>query len=146
MKILLYKGPATGFWRKVAHWLICIRTLSLYSHAELMIGHLSYSSSWMDGGVRAKFIEPDGHWDIITLEANKAQYDIALDWFLKHKSAGYDWRGVVRFLLPFVRQRKNQFFCFEAVLAMLEVNYNGDKPTANDIIDYVVMNYRVVEK
>ncbi|MDX9716272.1 MAG: hypothetical protein RBT67_02760 [Thauera sp.] len=67
MKLALYKhkrrwlgdiGPALIRW-----W-----TKSPYSHCELVIDGLAYSSSVMDGGVRSKRIEFDpDHWDFVDL-------------------------------------------------------------------------------
>lgn len=47
---------------------ICWWTGSVYSHCELVVDGLCYSSSAMDGGVRAKAINLDPQkWDIVDL-------------------------------------------------------------------------------
>lgn len=63
MKLALYKGKG-----KIGNAAIRWWTRSVYSHCELVIGDLCYSSSMMDGGVRGKIIEFDPeHWDFIEL-------------------------------------------------------------------------------
>lgn len=63
MKLALYKGKG-----RIGNALIRWWTRSIYSHCELVIGDLAYSSSMMDGGVRGKIIEFDPeHWDFIEL-------------------------------------------------------------------------------
>lgn len=42
-------------------------TNSIYSHCELVIDDIFYSSSIMDGGVRSKKINISNHWDLIEL-------------------------------------------------------------------------------
>jgi hypothetical protein len=47
---------------------ICWWTGSIYSHCELVVEGVCYSSSAMDGGVRAKVINLDpSKWDVIEL-------------------------------------------------------------------------------
>lgn len=63
VKLALYKGKGKLFNRLVRWW-----TGSQYSHCELVVEGLWYSSSLMDGGVRRKHIDPrPGHWDFIEL-------------------------------------------------------------------------------
>lgn len=63
MKLALYKGKGTVGNAIIRWW-----TKSAYSHCELVIGDVSYSSSLRDGGVRAKRIDynPD-RWDFVDL-------------------------------------------------------------------------------
>ena len=63
MKLALYKGKGTVGNAIIRWW-----TKSAYSHCELVIGDVSYSSSLRDGGVRAKRIEFDpAHWDFVAI-------------------------------------------------------------------------------
>ena len=45
----------------------------------------------------------------------------ALAWFRAHMGERYDWMGVLRFALPFLRQRPGKWFCSEAVAEALGV-------------------------
>lgn len=67
---------------------------SIYSHCELVIDGVCYSSSVMDGGVRSKAIDlkPE-HWDLIDLPwADKAS---ALAYFEQTKGQRYSWLSIV---------------------------------------------------
>lgn len=45
----------------------------------------------------------------------------ALAWFREHAGDGYDWAGVVRFIIPFLPHRRGQWFCSEACAAALGI-------------------------
>lgn len=53
VQIAFYRGPPRRWLHKLSHWLICLFTLSRYSHCELVIDGVCWSSSARDGGVRA---------------------------------------------------------------------------------------------
>lgn len=118
MQIAFYKGPAKGLVNKLGRLLVCVGTLSRYSHCELVIQGVCYSASARDGGVRAKQIDlRSGHWDVLPVLG--ADADAALAWFEAHRGQPYDWVGVLRFALPFLPQRQGKWFCSEAVAAAL---------------------------
>ena len=119
MQIAFYKGPATGLVNKLGRLLVCLGTLSRYSHCELVIQGVCYSASARDGGVRGKVIDlASGHWDVVDVPGDEA---VALAWFHAHMGEAYDWMGVLRFALPFLRQRPRKWFCSEAVAEALGV-------------------------
>lgn len=63
VQLAMYKGPGHAFNALTRFW-----TGSEYSHCELAIRGVCYSSSLMDGGVRGKVINLEsGHWDLIAL-------------------------------------------------------------------------------
>jgi len=110
MQLAMYKGPAGTLQQKALHWLICAldsvrqsgkrRRLVLvrYSHCELVIAGVCYSSSNRDGGVRPKVIDlASGHWDVFHVDGDEAA---ALAWFRQHDGQNYDWYGVLRFCRP----------------------------------------------
>jgi hypothetical protein len=126
MQIAFYKG-SWSLWKDpaklIAHIAICVRTLSKYSHAELVIDRVCYSSSARDKGVRGKVIDlTNGHWDVREVhefwDGPEAQAN-AFKWFEAYNDVPYDWWGVIRFALPFVKQKPDQWFCSEAVAAAL---------------------------
>jgi uncharacterized protein YycO len=148
MQIAFYKGEQTlsGMFQDllkdpgifVAHVAICIRTLSKYSHAELVIDGKCWSSSERDNGVRGKVINLDsGHWDVYPVAWQFDDPDKALTWFLDHDGAHYDWLGILRFVLPFVKQKDNEYFCSEAIAAALGVT-DTYKLTPKDLLRFVV--------
>lgn len=130
MQIAFYKGPAKGLTNQLGRLLVCLGTLSRYSHCELVIQGVCYSASARDGGVRGKVIDLDsGHWDVVDVPGDEAA---ALAWFRQHQGERYDWMGVLRFALPFLRQRPGKWFCSEAVAAMLGMG-DGDGVTPGDL-------------
>lgn len=139
MKVAFYKGPVDLFddpihW--ITHWAVCIKTLSRYSHVELEIDGMCYSSSVRDHGVRGKVIDLNsGMWDVI--EIGDEGKDFAKEFFAKHLGQKYDWNGIVRFLIPFVKQKPNEYFCSEAVAAALGFKKAADFSPGklHDLID-----------
>lgn len=58
-----YKGRDSLWDRLIQYW-----TGYKYSHCELVVNNISYSSSMQDGGVRAASINYNsGHWDIVPI-------------------------------------------------------------------------------
>lgn len=69
-------------------------TNSIYSHCELIVGDLCYSSSPMDGGVRAKTIGmTSDKWDFVS--APWADADAVIRYFNETKHHKYGWGGLV---------------------------------------------------
>lgn len=112
MQIAFYKGRKRLFNRLTAWW-----TNGPYSHCELVVDGLCWSSSFMDGGVRGKRIElnPD-HWDLIEVDADVAA---AIAWFEARIGDDYDTLGLFGFLWRPWRDDTNRWFCSEALAAAL---------------------------
>lgn len=119
LELALYVGPPNGVARKIGHTAIRLWFLNQYSHSELKLGNVGYSSSARDGGVRSKEIDfYDGKWDLYSLPG--ADVDRALAYHQSRKGAGYDWAGVAAYPLPFMfRHSKSREFCFEHTANML---------------------------
>lgn len=96
-----------------------------YSHTELIMpdgARTSWSSSYMDGGVRPKQIgySSVGSWDFLVLpRLFSAQR--ALGYFAAHKGWPYDLKGNFRFALTLFcpTDQKTALFCSEAVAESL---------------------------
>ena len=113
VKVAFYKGRKRFFNRAVAWW-----TRGPYSHCELIVDGKSYSSSFLDGGVRVKEIDYDpDHWDIVELPWADAA--CAVDWYQKHMGLGYDVVGLIGFVARRVEDDRNRYFCSEAVASSL---------------------------
>lgn len=92
-----YKGPADSFLHKVTHTAIKTVTHSPFSHCEIVINGIGYSSSERDGGVRAKEIDfADGKWEIRPMPWVPALS--VLSFFQDTKDDGYDFWGLRLFL------------------------------------------------
>jgi hypothetical protein len=108
MQIAFYKGQGQ-FFDKCVRW----KTGSPYSHCELIVDGISYSSSIRDGGVRGKVItfNPES-WDIYTVPDN---YAVALGLlFDRTKGWAYDWEGILIGELFGTRaQNSRRYYCSE---------------------------------
>ena len=126
--LALYKGPPTNdIVHVISHWVTCIvlsiRDLKItkYSHSEIYIDGICYSSSVRDGGVRSKVIDLNsGKWDIVDL-SSFIDTAYALEVFKTKEGNRYDWFGALGFGLPFLKQDPNKEFCFEICATMLNL-------------------------
>lgn len=135
--VLLYKGNSSRLIYLIAESIIRFRLFSKYSHAELMIGDVSYSSSARDGGVRSKLININsGNWDVHYFEMTEEEVNKALLWFSQNNTKSYDWINAIRYAIPFLRQSKDKFICFEAVAEMLGIPDAYDARPST-LIEYV---------
>ena len=120
MQVAFYKGRKRLFNRITAWWL-----RGNYSHCELILGAdpnglaICASSSMMDGGVRVKHMRLDpAHWDVIEV---RGSIDVAWVWLRAHEGEGYDYLGLIGFIVRVLRQSKSRWVCSEAVAAMLGI-------------------------
>ena len=120
MQAAFYKGRKRLFNRLTAWWL-----RGPYSHCELILGtdadgrSICASSSFMDGGVRVKYMHLDpAHWDVIEVGGGA---DAARDWLQAHCGQGYDLLGLAGFVARVLGQDKARWVCSEAVAAMLGI-------------------------
>ena len=126
MKLALYKGKGTFF-----DALVRFVTCSEYSHCEVVLDGVCWSSSPRDGGVRRANINlQSGHWDVIDIQGDEA---LALAWFKSHDGAGYDWIGLIRTVIPFFPHSKTKWFCSEACGAALGIR--ADDMSPQDLFD-----------
>ena len=134
MQIALYKGPPSSILRKISHCLIKFWTMSEYSHAELVLDGMCYSSSSRDGGVRSKRINiKSGKLDVYDITDTKQIKAKALSWFVEHDGDSYDYRNIFRHVIPFIGHNENHWVCFEAIGAALGIK-DPHKLDADDLI------------
>lgn len=136
----MYKGPGDQIHHKLFHYGTCIWTLSRYSHCEIVIDDLCYSSSARDGGVRSKHI-PNLHdskkWDVFYLPSVDAEK--ALDVFYSHVGKGYDYLGVARHVIPFLPNMADALYCSELCSEMCGLV--STEKTPEDIFRALIVNY-----
>ncbi|BBB61186.1 hypothetical protein UNDKW_2913 [Undibacterium sp. KW1] len=121
MHVAFYRGTRPGFsgiYNRLVRWW----TKGPYSHCELVFDDcMCASSSFMDGGVRLKYIEFDSQrWDFVNVPDSLAPG--ALRWFREHLGAKYDLKGNFHFLVSAVGDDNGKWFCNEAVGAALGIN------------------------
>lgn len=111
MKIAFYKGlHPKATW---VDWLVCIATLSPYSHCEIIFsdGH-SASASRRDRGVRFADIDfGSGRWDVYNLNLSRSQEVFAQAMFNLHEGCRYGKAGAVASWVRVNFGAPNKFFC-----------------------------------
>lgn len=140
VKLALYKGPPRNdLMHTAGHYAIRAWTWSQWSHAELVIDGVCWSSSARDGGVRPKTIDlGSGRWDVIELHLPPERAAAALAWFQTHEGDEYDYWNIGRFILPLIGHERDQWVCFEAIGAALQLAA-PHKLTANDLAAWAVL-------
>ena len=121
MKVAFYKGKTRIFNRLVSWWL-----RGNYSHCELVLSTNSLersecvSSSFMDGGVRTKYmtLNPE-HWDFVDVQANEA---FVRSWLAYHEEDRYDVLGLLGFVWRRESGHQDKWFCSEAIAEALGLN------------------------
>lgn len=106
VKLALRKNDPRITSRAIQWW-----TNSIYSHCELVVDGVSYSSSAMDGGVRGKIIDMDpDKWDF--LELPWVRPESVIDYFQLTDDYKYGWGGLVTSqLFNLNRTDKSTTFC-----------------------------------
>lgn len=106
VKLALRKNDTRLVSRAIQWW-----TNSIYSHCELVVNGVSYSSSAMDGGVRGKVIQMDADkWDFVELPW--ADVGSVIDYFKLTDDYKYGWGGLITSqLFNLNRAEKDTQFC-----------------------------------
>jgi hypothetical protein len=146
MKLALYLASgSTGKWRFVDNAIDLLSGNDGFAHAELVDSDgWSYSSTIRDEGIdslgnakpngtRRKRIDFDtAKWVFIDLPAiTPGQEMRALAFFGQPEvlDARYDFAGVARFVLPFMRAHPRKYFCSELVVDMIRAANPAALPT-----------------
>jgi hypothetical protein len=121
MKAAFYKGTHAGLPGQFNR-LVRLQDRGPYSHMELVFSDgISASSSFIDGGVRFKWITFDpAKWDFIDLPDELE--DAARWWFSKHEGKAYDYWAVITDAIGFVASSENKWMCSESCMAALGFN------------------------
>jgi len=121
MKVAFYKAKYGNWSDKLIAWW----TKSEYSHVEVIVDGVWYSSSPRDGKVRSARIEADEKWDFIAMDGvdNMAVVVFAVGQMSKR----YDWLGIVMSqVLPLKVEDPDKWFCSEfCSRALKEGGYVG---------------------
>jgi len=106
-KLAFYKGKGNWIDKAIRIW-----TSSDYSHVELVIADMWYSTSPRDLKVRAKEIKPKkGHWDFIEIDLDQEHFR---QLFKETVGAKYDWWGIfLSQLFPLNIHSRKKWFCSE---------------------------------
>ncbi|NOQ32451.1 MAG: hypothetical protein GQ570_15185 [Helicobacteraceae bacterium] len=117
INIFFYKGKGDITDKLIRWW-----TKSEYSHVELAIGDLFYSTSPRDLKVRSKRITPKFEsWDYVTINVTNEQLEDIKLFYKETSNCKYDWLGI--FFSQFIKvgvHHKDRWFCSEWVTASLK--------------------------
>jgi hypothetical protein len=112
--------------------LVCWWTDSRFSHVEFVesidgLTATTWSASQRDGGVRQTTIDlSTGRW---VLAGIPADHDMILEWFKDHKGEGYDWLGVMSFVIALIPDhRTHHWYCSKAISAAAGWKYTHHTP------------------
>ena len=111
-KLAMYKGNGTIYDKLVKWW-----TKSEYSHCELVVDGIWYTSSPRDGGVRGKVMIATENWDLFDVVIDEQRF---IDVIGEYEDAKYDWLGIaLTQVLPFDIHAKKRLFCSEFVAEVM---------------------------
>lgn len=114
-QLAFYKGKGDLTDKAIRLW-----TDSKYSHVELIIDGIWYSTSPRDLCVRAKRIVANAeHWDFVDVEIDRLSVEAL---YTNTKGAKYDWLGIIlsQFLPLDIHSRK-RWFCSEWCCEALKI-------------------------
>ncbi len=105
--LAFYKGDGDITDKAIRWW-----TKSDYSHVELYMHGMWYSTSPRDLEVRRKMMQPKPeNWDYVEVEVD---YHKVIELFTRTKGAKYDWTGILLSqFIPLGRHSKSRWFCSE---------------------------------
>lgn len=122
VEVIFYKGKEQFYGNLIRWW-----TKSKYSHCELKIGGVCYGADAWTNSVRMKLwseFNPN-NWDIVTWDMDpvKARSVAAAE-----LGKGYDWFGIVSFLIPLVHHAKSKWYCSEFCAHVLDIGVRPISP------------------
>lgn len=117
IRIAFYKADG-NFIDKI----IRIITNSKYSHCELLLpdGRMFSSDGWNNGIVRYTDKYTLCNWDFVNIDITEYELSTLLSWCDHKVGLKYDWMGVARFIIPFLKQDPEKWFCSELCCAALK--------------------------
>lgn len=109
LQVAFYKGPG-----KFVDWLIRFWTRSNYSHCEILFpDEVMFSADAWTNRVRYTHYFDKANWDFVPIDVPEGSVWALREWCNARVGKEYDWWGVVRFVLPFVKQDPTKWFCSE---------------------------------
>jgi len=117
IKVLFYKAEGKLIDKLIRWW-----TSSNYSHCELLVpdGRIYSVDSWEYGEVRYTSRYNIDNWTSIAIPMSDYRLKHLKRWCSDRVGQKYDWMGVVRFVLPFIPQAADKWFCSELCGAALK--------------------------
>ena len=126
-------------WHDIGGRLICWWTRSPYSHVEIVINGVCYSSSLRDGGVRAKPIDLNKpHWRVISIDWRDE--GAALRVFRRYDGEPYGWGDLITQHVLRLPISDPGLLCSELCALMLGLPESTARGmTPGQLVEYVFM-------
>lgn len=117
IKVIFYKAEGNLLDKLVRWW-----TSSLYSHCEILFndGRIYSADGWNSKMVRYTTKYNLDNWAVLEVPLTDTKYRHLKNWCSDRVGQKYDWLGVIRFVLPFVPQSDDKWFCSELCGAALK--------------------------
>ena len=101
--------------------LVCLVTRGIFSHVDIVFDYSEAFESNKGYGVRTyktTLVERPS----VSIHL-RSEFESKMEEFLKGElGCGYDYLGVLRYILPFLGQSKNRWYCTELVAAALMID------------------------
>ena len=123
MYLAFYKGEGSFFDKLIRKYL-----KGKYSHVELVLGNLWYTSSPRDGGVRVKgIVMKESNWDLLHIPVSSSQVKDIRGFFHNNMGKKYDWAGIMfSQVLPLEKDNPDRWFCSEICSRALQIAGFGE--------------------
>lgn len=106
--------------------LIRLATLGRYTHCAVEIDGVVYQAKIFKGVYKSEYIASE--WDNeVQLFVNKEDTKKCVKFLESELGCGYDWLGVIKFVIPWIKASKSRWFCSELVVAALQKVKKLDK-------------------
>lgn len=115
----------------LTRWRLC----SPYSHSAIAIDRRIYHANARHGLFESGY--SPARWDLYPVPQGDTQRVLAL--FEQHRGDGYNWRGVLAFIVPWVGTSKRKFYCFEwCALALDPATHKAQRHTPETLLALLV--------
>jgi hypothetical protein len=114
MKIVFHKGVWP--W----DWAIRVFSMGRFSHCEVIFSDGMWFSSRPGKGTAYKVRKLDDNWEVLDLWVSPEVEAEVRKWCDSENNCPYDWLGVARFVLGFLKPSEERWFCSEICAAIIQ--------------------------
>ena len=149
IKLALYRNTKRDILsRMIQIWqvMLGLGIYSKYTHTEIIIDDNWFASSFVDGGVRIKTIDPiHNHWDYIIIPVTKTEKEDIKNFLMSKIGCDYDLKNIFfNQILPCSIDNTDKWICSEYsaealdVLSGVSMNNTADRYSPGDLVEELV--------